>query len=266
MIKILSYIGGKKLQSKWICSYIPQIGTYAEIFGGAMWVYIAGHINCEKAIYNDFNKYMFNLFTCCKDYNKLYDIAILNKRYDKEIFNKCQRVIIEKGMNFEVPDFEMAACYAYVSTHVFSGIVKPTGNKMANDNGSNPGSKYNAFVNRLVNKDMNDKFDKLEAHNLSYEKIIEKIDGDDVLMYLDPPYYNTETYYSFHQFNKSDHRKLADILRTCKSKFILSYYDFDNLTNWYSEDQYRYERKEYNKVSSSKAKKNVGTEVLIMNY
>jgi DNA adenine methylase len=263
---MISYVGGKKLQSKWICSFIPAIDTYVEVFGGAMWVYIAGDIDCNKAIYNDYNKYMFNLFTCCKEYDHLWNVIKFDKKYDKEVFSRCQRVLIEKGMNFEVPDFELASAYAYVSTHVFSGIVKPTGNKMANDNGNNPGSKYNAFQNRLVNRDMRRKFDKLETYNLSYEQIIEKVDGEGVLMYLDPPYYGTETYYSFHQFGNTDHKKLADILKSCKSKWVLSYYDFDNLTKWYPEDQYRYERKEYSKVSSSKATKTIGTEVLIMNY
>ena len=50
----------------WISGFVPECDTYVEVFGGAYWVYINSdiHERCGKAIYNDFNPYMTNLFRC----------------------------------------------------------------------------------------------------------------------------------------------------------------------------------------------------------
>ena len=52
--------------SDWISGFVPECETYVEVFGGAYWVYVNSdiHERCEKAIYNDFNPYMTNLFRC----------------------------------------------------------------------------------------------------------------------------------------------------------------------------------------------------------
>ena len=53
----------------WISGFVPKSETYVEVFGGAYWVYVNSdiHERCEKAIYNDFNPYMTNLFRCASD-------------------------------------------------------------------------------------------------------------------------------------------------------------------------------------------------------
>ena len=63
---MLSYIGGKARMADWISGFVPECETYVEVFGGAYWVYVNSdiHERCEKAIYNDFNPYMTNLFRC----------------------------------------------------------------------------------------------------------------------------------------------------------------------------------------------------------
>ena len=62
----------------WISSYVPECETYVEVFGGAYWVYVNSdiHERCQKAVYNDFNPYMTNLFRCAstpKPFSKFID-------------------------------------------------------------------------------------------------------------------------------------------------------------------------------------------------
>jgi len=66
---LLSYIGGKARMADWISGFVPECETYVEVFGGAYWVYVNSdiHERCQKAIYNDFNPYMTNLFRCASD-------------------------------------------------------------------------------------------------------------------------------------------------------------------------------------------------------
>ena len=66
---MINYIGGKNKMAKWIVPFIPgDIETYVEVFGGAFWVYIKADIynkfKLKTVIYNDFNRFMVNLFEC----------------------------------------------------------------------------------------------------------------------------------------------------------------------------------------------------------
>ena len=57
-------------------------------------------------------------------------------------------------------------------------------------------------------------------------------------------------------------------LKTIKGKFSLSYYDFVLLSEWFPQDQYRWEKKEFAKAAAAKKgqSQNMGEELLIMNY
>ena len=87
-------------------------------------------------------------------------------------------------------------------------------------------------------------------------------------IYLDPPYWKTENYYSNHDFDRQDHERLANVLHNVKGKFSLSYYDFELLHQWFPEDQYTWVKKEFAKAAAAKKgeKQNMGEELLIMNY
>ena len=85
---------------------------------------------------------------------------------------------------------------------------------------------------------------------------------------MDPPYWKTENYYSNHEFDREDHERLANTLKSAEGMFSLSYYDFPLLSEWFPKDEYSWEQKEFAKAAAaSKGKtQNKGTEVLILNY
>jgi hypothetical protein len=61
---------------------------------------------------------------------------------------------------------------------------------------------------------------------------------------------------------------LANVLKSIKGKFSLSYYDFPLLHQWYPTYQYKWEKKEFAKAAAAKkgVTQNMGEELLIMNY
>ena len=82
--------------SNWISGFVPECETYVEVFGGAYWVYVNSdiHERCEKAIYNDFNPYMVNLFRCASDpktFSKFIDNKNipLQKKGRPELSKEC---------------------------------------------------------------------------------------------------------------------------------------------------------------------------------
>jgi hypothetical protein len=61
---------------------------------------------------------------------------------------------------------------------------------------------------------------------------------------------------------------LANVLHNVNSKFGLSYYDFPLLSEWFPEDNYRWEKKQFAKAAAAKkgVKQNLAEELLILNY
>ncbi len=263
---MISYIGGKYRQAKWIANYYPPIiKRYVEVFGGAMWVYINSDLIAEEVIYNDFNPFMANLFACCHEYKEFIPILEQNKAQDEKLFNKFKEEILNVK-NIKFPDFNIASKYVYIVTQCFSGIMSKNV-KMVNLKGKYK-SKYYSFLDRLKKSKIQQKLDKLQVFNLSYDEIIPKIDDENTYFYLDPPYYSTENLYAFHNFTINDHKNLAKILKNMKGKWVLSYYEFDDLHKWFPQNKYKWIKKDYKKASmASKGKKqSIGTELLVLNF
>jgi DNA adenine methylase len=114
-------------------------------------------------------------------------------------------------------------------------------------------------------------FEKITfVENMDFQEVIEKYDNPTTYFYVDPPYYivGEGNYYSNHDFDRKDHERLANKLKTIQGKFSLSYYDFELLHEWFPEDQYRWEKKSFAKAAAAKkgVKQNLGEELLILNY
>lgn len=265
---MIAYIGGKYRMAKWIGSFMPKKAKlYAEVFGGAYWNYIKGDFDCDKAYYNDVNRFMVNLFACCARYEEFSKYVDATAPQDVHLFDQYKMEILDLlGTDFDIPDFEIAHKYVYLVTQIFSGIMSDKA-KMVDLKGKYR-SKYLSFSDRLKKPKVQQRLDKIEAFNLSYEDFIPMVDSEDTVLYLDPPYYGTENLYAFHDFGLQDHERLISMMKSCKSKWLLSYYAFDDLKKWLPEDTYRWEYKEFKKASMATkgGKQSVGTEVLIMNY
>ena len=166
-----------------------------------------------------------------------------------------------------VPDQKAAMRYAYILTCSFSGI-NPVYSEFQDYKGKY-GSKFQAFYNRLTSEKFIPKLKKIDTcENLSFEKVIEKYDSPTTYFYCDPPYWNTESYYSLHGFGKDQHYELQKCLHNMQGKFSLSYYDFSELSDMYPKDEFRWETKEFVKPAGAKEgmEQSTGEEVLIMNY
>jgi len=279
---MLSYIGGKSKIGKWIVDYYPQdMETYVETFGGMFWCFfnmdLSRFPNLKKVVYNDFNPLNYNLFLCVQNPNQLQtalnsipvqelgvyqtDISYKNR------FEEYQGELFSSGFTINYPDYEVAAKYVYVVTQVFSGS-KPETSSFIDLKGKYR-SKYLSFRDKLSKPDWVEHFLKIsDVRNKDFEDVIREFDSDKTYIYLDPPYWKTENYYSNHDFDRNDHERLANVLNSCESKFSLSYYDFELLHTWFPEDRFRWEKKQFAKAAAAKkgVKQNLAEELLILNY
>jgi DNA adenine methylase len=279
---MLSYIGGKSKIGKWIVPfYDKNMETYVETFGGMFWCFYNMDLkefpNLKKVVYNDFNPLNYNLFKCIQNPTELLKAInsidcqkfgeVTTPPLYKEQFIRFQAEIFNEGFSVKPGDYEVAAKYVYVLTQVFSGS-KPETSSFIDLKGKYK-SKYLTFRDKLSKPDWIDHFIKItEVENMDFADVIEKYDSPSTYIYLDPPYWKTENYYSNHDFDRQDHERLANTLKVIEGKFSLSYYDFPLLSEWFPKNEYRWESKEFAKAAAAKKgeKQNMGEEILIMNY
>lgn len=280
---MISYIGGKARIGKWIVPFIPNdIETYVEGFSGMFWVFfnmdLSKYPNLKTVVYNDYNGLNANLMKCALQYDRLWEelskypcqqLGVVDTPPEyNELFKKCQKEVFDPNYVIgDEPNFEAAGKYVYVLTQVFSGS-KPETSSYTDYKGKYR-CKVLIFMDKLKHPEYRKHFDKITfVENLDFEDVIEKYDSPTTYFYMDPPYYNTENYYSNHIFGKQTHLRLANSLLNIKGKFGLSYYEFKELSEWFPKDKFRWESKNFKKAAAAKkdGTQNEGTELLIMNY
>jgi DNA adenine methylase len=279
---MLSYIGGKSKIGKWINEYYPKdMETYVETFGGMFWCFFNMDLklypNLKEVVYNDFNPLNHNLFKCVQNPSELLKAVnnipcqqlgeSVTPAIYKEQFNSFQKELFASGFTINNVDYEVAAKYAYILTSIFSGSKPETSGFI--DLKGNYKSKFLTFRDKLSKPEWVEHFNKItKVENMDFADVIKKYDSESTYIYLDPPYWKTENYYSNHDFDSGDHERLADCIKASQSKWSLSYYDFPQLHTWFPQNVYRWEEKEFAKAAAAKkgVKQNLSKELLILNY
>jgi DNA adenine methylase len=278
----LSYIGGKSRIGKWIVPfYDKNMETYVETFGGMYWCFfnmdLKEYPNLKRVVYNDFNPLNYNLFKCVQNPEELlrainsidcqqFGVSVTPPHL-KDQFVSFQAEIFKDDFRVNAYDYETAAKYVYILTQVFSGSKPETSSYI--DLKGKYKSKYLTFRDKLSKPDWVEHFLKItDVENMDFEDVIKKYDSPKSYFYVDPPYWKTENYYSNHDFDRDDHERLANSLKSIKGKFSLSYYDFPLLSEWFPKDEYVWKSKLFAKAAAAKKgeKQNMGEELLIMNY
>ena len=126
---------------------------------------------------------------------------------------------------------------------------------------------WQAFLKKLPH--IRRRLQNVYIENLDFEDLIRRYDTPSTLFYIDPPYVGAEGEYPI-TFTEKDHIRLAELLRGCKGKWILSYNAHPLVEELYR--GYRVCRKERAlhargiTRNSSLKKKPRYSELLIMNY
>ena len=229
---MLSYIGGKSKIGKWIVPFYPtDMEVYLETFGGMFWCFYNMDLkqfpNLKKVVYNDFNPLNYNLFKCVQNPGELLkainsipcqEVGVSNTpELYKILFKNFQQNLFSGEINITAPDYMLAAQYVYIVTQVFSGSKPETSNYI--DLKGKYKSKYLTFRDKLMNEKWVEKFLKISnVENMDFEDVIKKYDSESTYIYLDPPYWKTENYYSNHEFGRPDHERFANSIKPIPKK------------------------------------------------
>ena len=279
---MVSYIGGKSRISKsLIIPEIPKdIHVYVEVFGGMMWNFfkmdLEEYPNLKTIVYNDKNPLNVNLIKCVRNHKEFlnYIHSLDYKIEDTDTFNEYKDKLFSEPFKLgDKPNYEYGFMYSYILTTCYSGISPEKGRCVKRGGYTTKDGKYTSkfesFLKKLTNKDWVEKFNSITfTHCLDFNRVMDIYDNLNTFLYLDPPYFSCEEYYSNHDFGEKDHKRLIKRLEKSHSRWALSYYDFPQLSEWLPKDEYRWISKEFIKEGGAKKgkTKNKGTELLIMNY
>ena len=220
MDSFISWIGGKKLLRNKILDEFPDKGIfnrYIEVFGGAGWVLFSSDRHAKMEIYNDVNSDLVNLFRCAKYHPDALQKELEFILMSREEFFSAKEQIKYKGLT----DIQRAAKFYIVIKESFGSDLHSFGLR--------PKNMENAVEYILK---VSKRLKMVVIENRDFECILKTYDKKDALFYLDPPYYETEKYYT-EKFMPEDHIRLKSALKKIKGRFLLSYNDCEYIRELY---------------------------------
>ena len=262
---MIPYIGGKSRLAKWIISHFPPNYTkmtYVEVFGGAGWVLFKKEKSLVE-VYNDKDEMLVNLFIVLRDHFQEF-----RRRAHRTLFSRrtFALAVEQTKNNYFKDNIDKALAFAVSVVQSFSGTRNSWGYHIS-ANRKTSSNRWIAFLRRL--NEIRYRLSTVQIECLDFRKVIEKYDTPNTLFYLDPPYVGKEHYYRT-GFTKKDHIELAEILKTIKGKFVLSYYPCELVEELYKD--FNWQAKEVSKSSygitefSRMRSRPRGTELLIKNF
>jgi DNA adenine methylase len=262
----LRYPGGKQKAIEQIARVLPEKAReFREPFvgGGSVFFHCKSNNFAQKYWINDAFKELMSFWgtvqnpaQCAKLMHELEELRSGFSSADqiKEYFLQARD---EKPRS----KFREAFLFFFFNRVTFSGTTRAGGFSAA--------ASIRRFTASSIERlaPMPEALKKVQISTLDFEELITE-PGDDVFIFLDPPYYTATKLYghngSLHAF---DHWKLAKLLKKTSHRFLITYddcaetrslYDWANVRNW----QLQYGMNNCNAERLSR----VGAELFISNY
>ena len=219
----VKWAGGKRQIIDKLKKYVPdEFNTYYEPFvgGGALLF----ELSPRKAVINDYNEELMNVFNCIKDetkFNKMrnelnHHEANHSEEYYYEIRNKDR----DKTKFKRMPDYKRSARTIYLNKACFNGLYRV-----------NSKNEFNVPFNRKLKVNTYDgqnlgiihsylNFSDVTLLNTDFEEAVKDAKKGDFI-YFDPPYDSeTSTFNSYTEngFGKEEQLRLAKVYKELADK------------------------------------------------
>lgn len=270
----LRYPGGKSKALKEILPLIPEFDEYREpMAGGASVFFALKQTHPDKKYWiNEKNRDLYLFWKFCKEKP---DELVSEVRRMKDFFQgswrgkRLYRYLMDRNRTFT--DIQLAARFFILNRITFSGLV---------DTGS---YSQQAFDTRFTESSI-ERIRKaslvlkgVAITNFDYNELLAK-DGDNVFIYLDPPYMSksyAELYGRRGILHKNfDHKLFFKCVKICKHKWLITYdkcsgveeiFKFAEKVGWHKKGwKLQYGTNNLNKNEKQSSRK--GEELFIYNY
>ena len=269
----VKWAGGKRQIIDKLKMYAPdEFNTYYEPFvgGGALLF----ELSPKKAVINDYNEELMNVFNCIKDetkFNKMckelnHHEANHCEEYYYEIRNKDRDKIKFKRM----PDYKRGARTIYLNKACFNGLYRVNSKNEFNVP-FNKKSKVNTYDGQnlsIIHSYLN--FNDVTILNIDFEESVKDAKKGDFI-YFDPPYDSeTSTFNSYTEngFGKEEQIRLAKVYKELADKgcyVMLSNHNTSLVKELYKDFNIHLIEAKRN-INSNGKKRGKVEEVIITNY
>ena len=269
----VKWAGGKRQVMAEIKKYLPEkYNTYYEPFvgGGAVFFELAP----KKAVLNDYNKELMNVFECIKDEAKFEKMCNeLNHHeanHSEEYYYEIRDKDRDKSKFNKLADYKRAARTIYLNKACFNGLYRvnsknefnvPFGkkNKVNTYEGQNLG-----IVHCILN------FNDIELMSCDFEETVKKAKKGD-FVYLDPPYdSDTTTFndYTENGFGKEEQKRLSEVFKDLDKRgcYVMLSNHNTKLINELYKDYNKHVIKAQRNINANGKKRGKIEEVIITNY
>jgi DNA adenine methylase len=262
----LRYPGGKSKAINQIVEYLPEsFSEFREPFvgGGSVFIYLRQKFPDIKIWINDLNRELFLFWKIAQsDIAQLVkEIRHIKVKYTdgKLLFTELTTVDVNN-----LSDLERAIRFFVLNRITFSGTVE------------SGGFSEQAFHKRFTDSSI-ERLEKLEnilsenvqITNLDYSHLL-KSDGEDVFLFLDPPYFSAEKSKLYGKrgdlHTSFEHHRFAELLQQCDHRWLITYdnstqilenFQWANISEW----ELQYGMNNYKQSGAAK-----GKELFITNY
>lgn len=252
------YPGGKFYALKYILPFISCVShdEYREPFVGGGNVFFAKS-KCKHNWLNDLESDLIETYRVLankKLREKLISLLI------KEVANKTRH----KEIQVYKPRTQLERAYKtyYLNRTSYCGIINHPawGYK---EGKSSPPHNW-----KLLIEPAGEKLARVKLTDKDFEKVITaESQGENVLMYLDPPYFHADQKRAFTKhFLIEDHIRLASLLKRTEYFFCLSYDDCKEIRDLYSWAQISERSWLYQTANKRNERREKGKELIITNY
>lgn len=261
----IKLIGAKTRNRRILYSKFPAHRTYIEPFFGTGGV-LLGKPKSELEIINDFDPYVVNFYKYVQRFPTTmlaYLQKLMEKGASKELFLDWRSRLTETNSPY------MKACLYYlVNKHCFNGIVRFNEKGECNSSWGKEKTGRGIITKdwmNLVSSRMSDVFLFCSDAMEFIENVVQESPGDDLFMFVDPPYRNCQTVYRGKKFTDEDHIKLKKMLEAAKFKWMLTLNDDQFVRELYKDFNIFGHSIQYNCANTTKGR-GPKPEVIITNY
>ncbi len=268
----VKWAGGKRQLLPQIRERLPEkFNKYYEPFvgGGA----VVFELQPEKALINDINKALINVYKCICDKPEEFLRAI--DKLDSEIWQDGKKYYYflreyynDKLMQAEY-DVELAALLVFLNKHCFNGLYRVNGKGLFNVPYNN---SRRVSVDKNVIMDISKYLQGVTITDGDFEKACEDAQNGD-FVFFDSPYapLNPTSFESYTKegFDIESHKRLAKLFEELTDRgcyCMLTNHNTEFIAELYSGKGYKIDVVKVKRMINSDATNRVGEEVIIYNY
>jgi DNA adenine methylase len=251
---IIPWLGGKRRLADRLLALFPPHECYVEVFAGGAALYFLRPMPAKTEVLNDVNGELINLYRVVQNHLEEFVRQFKWALSSRQVFKWLQDTRPET-----LTDIQRAARFFYLQQHAFGGRV----------DGQSFGTATTGPAINLcrIEENLSAAYLRLAGtyvENLTWLDCAERYDRPHTFFYMDPPYWQTEGYGV--DFPFENYQRMADFMRRCKGKVMVSINDHPDIREAFAGFQIEQTSLKYSVANQRQGGQAASSELVIMNW